>query len=85
MAMTRISPRYTLKIPAQYRDLLRAGRNVAIQPDEQGRLIITPVESPRGALLATFGIWADRDDLPSDAVAAMDSLRQGGQVAEPSA
>ena len=82
MAMTRISPRYTLKIPTQYRDLLRAGRNVAIQPDEQGRLIITPIESPHSVLLATFGIWANRDDMPSDAVAATDALRQGGQAAE---
>jgi hypothetical protein len=75
MALTRVSPRFTLKIPAQYRDLLRAGRNVAIEPDDQGRLIITPVESHHAALQATFGLWAGRDDMPGDACAAADELR----------
>ena len=75
MALTRVSPRFTLKIPAQYRALLRAGRNVAIEPDEQGRLIITPVEAHDAALHATFGLWASRDDMPADACAAADKLR----------
>ena len=79
MATTRVSPRYTLKIPAKYRSVIRAGRKVEIASDEQGRLIITPLESPVVALMATFGLWSGREDLPADSVRAVDEWRQAMQ------
>ncbi len=83
MPKTRISPRYTLKIPAQFRAMIRPGRKVDIATDDQGRLIITPLESPEVALQATFGMWCDRQDMPADATAAVDQLRQGQRLDEP--
>ncbi|MBA3471134.1 MAG: hypothetical protein H0T53_15980 [Herpetosiphonaceae bacterium] len=82
MTKTRISPRYTLKIPAQFREVIRPGRNVDINTDDQGRLIITPLESPDMALQATFGIWSEREDMPADAIVCVDQLRQGRRLDE---
>lgn len=79
MATTRVSPRYTLKIPAKYRSVIRAGRKVEIDSDDQGRLIITPLESPVVALLATFGLWSGREDLPADSIQTVDEWRQAAQ------
>jgi virulence-associated protein VagC len=79
MTRTRISPRYTLKIPAQFREVIRAGHKVDINSDDQGRLIITPLESPELALQATFGMWSERQDMPADAIVAVDQLRQGNR------
>lgn len=85
MIRTRVSPRYTLKIPAQFREVIRPGHNVEINSDDQGRLIITPLDSPDIALMATFGIWAEREDMPADAVVAVDQLRQGAVSDQPEA
>ena len=82
MAKTRISPRSTLKIPAQFREMIRPGRRVDIKSDDQGRLIITPLESPEAALQATFGMWSEREDMPADALVAVDRLRQGRRFNE---
>ncbi|GEM_PF-6655879 len=47
MVTIRVGSDYTVKIPSKFRRGLRAGQEVAINVDKQGRLIITPIEQVR--------------------------------------
>lgn len=80
MVTAKITPEYTLNIPAEFRGILSAGQEVAISADAQGRLIIAPVEQIRARLMETFGMWADRADLPVDGVEAVNELRRGRRL-----
>jgi hypothetical protein len=80
MITIRISPEHTLHIPDQFHKLLPAGQEVAISSDAQGRLVITPLEQIHTQLLETFGMWADRDDLPTDSVDYVDEIRRGQRL-----
>ena len=80
MVTVKISPQYTVKIPDRFRSTLHAGQEVAISVDAQGRLIITPIEQVRAILQETFGMWADRTDIPKDGVEYMDRIRRGRRL-----
>ncbi len=77
MITTRVSPRYTLKIPAELRRLLKAGQAVLLDNDDEGRIIVTPIpEQPQAkhsALTSSFGMWSDR---------AVDELRSDDRIAD---
>jgi len=80
MVVARITPEYTLKIPDEFRQMIEAGQEVAVSADSQGRLVVTPMEQIRAQLLETFGMWADRDDLPADGIDYMDEIRRGQRL-----
>lgn len=80
MVVTRISPKYMLQIPEEFRKALPAGQEVVISVDRQGRIVITPVEKVHAALAESFGIWADRTDLPDDAIDYVREIRKGYRV-----
>jgi hypothetical protein len=40
-------------------------------------VVITPIEKIRAALMESFGIWADRTDIPSDSVKHVREIRKG--------
>jgi virulence-associated protein VagC len=80
MIVTTISPEYTVNIPNEFRQLLAVGQEVAISADPQGRLIITPIEQIRAILMESFGMWADRTDLPQDSIEYVDDIRRGERL-----
>jgi bifunctional DNA-binding transcriptional regulator/antitoxin component of YhaV-PrlF toxin-antitoxin module len=80
MIVTTISPEYTVHIPNEFRQLLAIGQEVAISADPQGRLIITPVDQIRVILMESFGMWADRTDLPQDSIEYVDDIRRGERL-----
>ena len=80
MDVTRISAEYMFRIPERFQRLLQAGQEVAVSADAQGRLIITPIEQIRALLMETFGMWADRTDMPTDGVEYMDEVRRGQRL-----
>ncbi len=77
MVVTRITPKHTLDIPDEYRKALPIGQEVAITLDKQGRMVVTPVEKIRAALMESFGMWADRSDVPADSVNYVREVRKG--------
>ncbi|MFZ5920072.1 MAG: hypothetical protein ACOYY3_03355 [Chloroflexota bacterium] len=77
MVVTRITPKYTLNIPDEFRKLLPAGQEVAITLDKQGRMVVTPIEKIHEVLAESFGMWADRTDLPADAREYVREIRKG--------
>ena len=80
MVVTRISPEFTVPIPDQFREKFAAGQQVAITTDEQGRLVVAPVDQIRSLLMETFGMWADRADTPRDGVEYVDEIRRGHRL-----
>jgi len=82
MVTVHLGSDYTVKIPSKFRSRLRAGQEVAVSVDAQGRLIITPIEQVRAVLQETFGMWADRTDIPADGIDYMDQIRHGHRLDE---
>jgi hypothetical protein len=82
MVTVRIGPQYTVKIPETFRSQLHVGQRVAISLDAQGRLVLTPLEQVRNILDETFGIWADRADIPKSGIKYMDKVRRGHRLKE---
>jgi bifunctional DNA-binding transcriptional regulator/antitoxin component of YhaV-PrlF toxin-antitoxin module len=80
MVTIKVSSNYTVKIPNEFRRGLRAGQEVAVSVDAQGRLILTPIEQVRAILQETFGMWSDRTDIPADGVAYVDQIRPGRRL-----
>jgi bifunctional DNA-binding transcriptional regulator/antitoxin component of YhaV-PrlF toxin-antitoxin module len=80
MIITKIGKDYTLNIPQALRQKLTIGQEVGVSADIQGRLIVTPLEQIQTVLLETFGLWADRTDLPTDSIDYMDQIRQGQRL-----
>ena len=80
MVLTRITPKNTLTIPGEFRKFLPPGKEVAISIDAQGRLVITPVEKIRAALNESFGMWADRKDIPQEGTRYVREIRKGYRV-----
>ena len=48
--------------------------------DAQGRLVLTPLEQARSILDETFGMWADRTDIPKSGIKYMDKIRHGHRL-----
>ncbi len=80
MVTVRVNPDYTVKIPNRFRAGLHAGQKVAVGLDRQGRLIITPIEQVHAILKETFGMWADRTDIPADGVEYVNQIRRGRRL-----
>lgn len=82
MVLAKITPKYTLSIPNEFRKFLSAGQEVAITIDKQGRMVVTPIEKIREALVESFGIWADRTDMTADARHFVREIRKGYRLDE---
>ena len=80
MATVTIGPQYTVKIPENFRSQLRVGQKVALNLDEQGRLVLTPIEQARAILEETFGMWAGRSDVPKSGPRYVDKIRRGHRL-----
>ena len=85
MVLTKITPKYTLNIPDEFRKILPAGQEVVITIDKQGRMVVTPIEKIREALADSFGMWADRTDMTSDARYYVREIRKGYRLDNPRA
>ena len=79
MVTITVNSDYTVKIPSEFRAGLRAGQKVSISLDKQGRLIIMPIEQIRSVLAETFGMWADRTDIP-DGAEYVEQIRRGQRL-----
>lgn len=80
MVVTRITPKHTLNIPDEFRKALPVGQEVAITLDEQGRMVVTPIEKIRAVLMESYGVWADRKDIPADSVSHVREMRKGYRI-----
>ena len=80
MATVIVSSQYMVQIPKHFRSRLHVGQQVAISVDAQGRLVLTPIEQAQEILDETFGMWADRTDIPKGGIKYMDQIRRGHRL-----
>lgn len=80
MVISKISEKFTLLIPERFRSLISPGQEVIITLDKKGRIVVTPMEQIRSALMETFGMWEERADLPKDSIKYMDEIRRGDRL-----
>jgi bifunctional DNA-binding transcriptional regulator/antitoxin component of YhaV-PrlF toxin-antitoxin module len=80
MVTVTVSSQYTVQIPEHFRSKLHVGQKVAISVDDHGRLILTPIEQAHEILDETFGMWADRTDIPKGGIKYMDKIRRGHRL-----
>lgn len=73
---------YQLNLPPELRSLAPVGTEFKVTVDETGRIILTPETKLRAVLMETFGMWADRDDLPADGVEFVNDFRRGQRLNE---
>lgn len=71
---------YRIVLPAEVQSLAPIGSPVLVTIDPAGRIILTPELQLQAVLQETFGMWADRNDLPADGVAYVDEIRQGQRL-----
>jgi hypothetical protein len=77
MSKVLVEDGYRIVLPAEVQSLAPVGSPILVTIDPAGRIILTPELQLQAVLQETFGMWADRDDLPADGVAYMDEIRQG--------
>ena len=77
MVVTRNSPQYAVTIPDKCCSKIAASQEITVSMDAQGRLIITPIEQVCAILMKTFGLWANRTDIPQDDVEYVNKIRHG--------
>lgn len=80
MSQILIEEGYRLILPPEVQTLLPVGTPVQVTIDQAGRIILTPETQVQTILMETFGMWANRDDLPPDGVTYMDEVRQGERL-----
>jgi hypothetical protein len=69
-------------LPEAVRGDLQVGDEVIVGRDQAGRINITSAEALYARLQETFGLWADRDDIPSDSVAYVNAIPIGERLDE---
>jgi hypothetical protein len=78
----QIEEGFRLVLPEAVRGDLQVGDEVIVGRDQAGRINITWAEDVYARLQETFGLWADRDDMPSDSVAYVNAIRAGERLDE---
>lgn len=82
MLVTHIERGYRVSIPEPFRQSLQVGDELAIEMDENGRMVLIPTRRILDILDRTAGLWQSHSDSPVDGVVYVDNLRQGRRLAE---
>lgn len=80
MTILRIEEGYQLSLPPELQAIAPVGAQFQVTVDEAGRIILTPEKEVQAILLETFGMWSDRNDIPTDGLTYMDTIRQGRRL-----
>ena len=82
MLRTKVEPDFRITIPEPLRPPLQVGDELLVTTDQAGRIIITPEVHIRSILQRTAGMWRGRQDIPSDGVEYVNTLRQARRLRE---
>lgn len=82
MAVIRIENGFRVTLPESVRNGLCVGDELMAHRDEFGQIILTPRSTIQEALGTTFGMWADRTDIPKDGVEYVNQIRSGERFDE---
>jgi bifunctional DNA-binding transcriptional regulator/antitoxin component of YhaV-PrlF toxin-antitoxin module len=82
MPTVLIENNYQVQLPAEIQKVVPVGTRLQISIDETGRIILAPEPDAAAVLRESFGMWANRRDLPADGVAYVDDIRRGQRLDE---
>ena len=82
MTTVQIEENYRVPLPEFLRGTLQVGDQVAVTQDAEGRIVIMSASQIFDILQETFGMWADRSDMPKDGIAYVNQIRQGDRLDE---
>lgn len=80
MTKVLVEEGYQLSLPPELHSLAPVGSQFEITVDAAGRIILTPGPEIRAILMETFGMWSDREDVPTDGVEFVNGIRQGHRL-----
>ena len=82
MLQTTIERDFRITIPEKLRRFLQIGDKLLVSIDKGGRILLIPEIRAMEILDQTAGMWAGRDDIPTDGVEYTNQLRQGRRLQE---
>ncbi|MBU2611000.1 MAG: hypothetical protein KJ606_08680 [Chloroflexi bacterium] len=80
MERIRVEEGFRISIPETLRPSLKIGDELLIAVDKAGRVVLIPESRVNEILETTFGMWRDRQDIPTDGVEYVAQLRQGRRL-----
>ena len=82
MSMVKIEEGFKIVLPEKLRKSFSEGDEIMITRNADGHFVLLTLEQFKDLLNESFGMWADRTDIPSDGVAFVNEIRKGYWVNE---
>ncbi len=82
MITVTIEDGFKIALPEAARKFFHEGDEVIVTRNGDGHFVILTLQQLREKLDESFGMWADRTDIPSDGVAFVNEIRRGYLVNE---
>ena len=82
MAIVTVQQDFQIVLPEKARETFREGDEIVITRNADGHFVLLTPQQFQDMLNESFGIWADRTDIPADGVAFVNEIRRGYLVNE---
>lgn len=82
MAKVTIEDGFKITLPEKARKLFHEGDEVIVTRNADGHFVILTLQQLQEKLEESFGMWADRTDIPKDGVEFVNEIRRGYLVNE---
>lgn len=82
MVKIQVEEGFRLTLPKEARTNLNVGDELIAIMDKPGQVILISASKVQEILQETFGLWANRTDIPQDGIEYMDEIRKGTRLDE---
>ncbi len=82
MAIVTVQQDFQIVLPEKVRKTFHEGDEIVITRNADGHFVLLTPQQFQDMLNESFGIWADRTDIPADGVAFVNEIRRGYLVNE---
>lgn len=82
MATVTVQQGFQIVLPEKVRETFHEGDEIVITRNADGHFVLLTLQQFHDLLNESFGMWADRTDIPADGVAFVNEIRPGYLVNE---
>lgn len=82
MAMVTVQKGLQIVLPEKLRETFGEGDEIVITRNADGHFVLLTPQQFQDLLGESFGIWADRTDIPTDGVEYVNQIRNDGRFDE---
>lgn len=82
MATVTVEKGFQIVLPEKVRETFGEGDEIVITRNADGHFVLLTPQQFRDLLNESFGMWADRTDIPANGVAFVNEIRRGYLVNE---